>query len=365
MNPCVNATNSTNLAMDSKRDAWHGGDMSQLRQQSSSRSAFAVLGLSEDEERAYHALTRARSATPGQLREELGGTAEDLMWVIAGLESKGLVSWTTGSPRRLLAAPPSAAVDVLALKIERDLQRARVAAARLAAEWSQVARVREADELVEIITGTDAMLRRFEAMISSAQDEILGFAAAPIIAPDEVNLGINIEALNRNVSLRTIYERAVLDTPGFSDVIAACEAAGEQVRLIDQVPSKMVLVDGTVGLLPVHVDVQHAQPSAAVIHAPLTRTLTALFEELWRRAMPASLRAVQPPEPGAPAGVDLRLLSLMLGGLTDDAIARQLGISRRTVQRRILRLIALAGVQTRLQLIWRAGERGWLSAGAA
>ncbi|HEY1642893.1 MAG TPA: hypothetical protein VGG35_19540 [Streptosporangiaceae bacterium] len=347
--------------MDSKWPAWHGGDMSQLRQQLS-RPAFAVLGLSEEEERVYHALTRARSATPGQLRDQLGGSAENMTWAIAGLESKGLVSWTTGSPRRLLAAPPAAAVDVLALEIERELQRARVAAARLAAEWSEVARVREADELVEIITGTDAMLRRFESMISSAQEEILGFAAAPIIAPDEVNLGINIEALNRDVTLRTIYERAVLGTPGFSEVIVQCEAAGEQIRIIDRVPSKMVLVDSDIALLPVHVDHLHAQPSAAVIHAPLTRTLTALFEELWRRATPASLSAAQPPEPGMPSGSDLRLLSLMLGGLTDDAIARQLGISRRTVQRRVLRLIAVAGAQTRLQLIWRAGERGWLSA---
>ena len=89
-----------------------------------------------------------------------------------------------------------------------------------------------------------------------------------------------------------------------------------------------------------------------MIHTPLTRPLTALFEELWRRAMPATLIVAQPPEP---------VLSLLLGGLTDDAIARQLGISRRTVQRRILRLIRLAGVDTRLQLIWRAGETGWLS----
>lgn len=346
--------------MDSKRYIWHGGDMSQLRQQRS-RSVFAVLGLSEEEERAYHALTRARSVTPGQLRDELGVTADDITCVISGLENKGLVSWTTGSPRRVLAAPPNAAVDVLALQIERELQRARVEAARLSVEWSQAARVREADELVEIITGTDAMLRRFESMINSAKSEILGFAAAPMLAPDEVNTGINIEALNRNVRLRTIYERAVLDLPGFGDVVAQCEAAGEEIRIIDRVPNKMVLVDGDIALLPVNVDLPDAQPSSAVIHAPLTRPLTALFEELWRRAMPATLIAAQPREPEAPSGLDLKLLSLLLGGLTDDAIARQLGISRRTVQRRILRLTRLAGVDTRLQLIWRAGEKGWLS----
>lgn len=338
--------------------------MAQVRHTSTSTddgAAFAVLGLTGAEEDAYRELTRMRTARPGVLRERLGLSTAEARHVFAALESKGLVSWTTGTPRRLVAAPPRSAVDVLALQVERELQGARVAAAQLAVEWSTAQRHREADELVEVLTGEDAILRRFQSMIGSARKEILGFAAAPIMAPDEINRDVNIEALNRGVRLRTIYERAVLDMPDFAEVIAACEASGEQIRIIDRLPSKMVLVDDEAALLPVYVEQSQPATSAALIHAPLAHTFTALFEELWRRAMPATMGSGTPTGDSAPSADDRKLLSLVLGGLPDDAVARHLEISRRTVNRRIQRLIELAGVETRMQLLWRASECGWLS----
>lgn len=62
----------------------------------------------------------------------------------------------------------------------------------------------------------------------------------------------------------------------------------------------------------------------------------------------------------APGAEDLRLLGLLLDGLTDHAIAGKLHIGTRTVQRRIHELIETAGVRTRLQLIWHATRSGWL-----
>lgn len=337
--------------------------MAHMRQSGhASSGAFAVLGLSAAEDAAYRELTRLRSATLRDLRERLGLTAAEARRVFATLERKGMVSWTTGTPRRLVAAPPSAAVDVLALEVERELQRARVAAASLSLDWSAGTSPRQADDLVEVITGEEAILRRFESMIHSARDEIIGFAAAPIVAPDDINLGVNVEALKRGVRLRTIYERCVIDSSlGFVSVVAACEAQGEQVRVLDELPTKMVLVDSATALVPVNLQVPHATPSAALIHAPMAGTLTALFEELWRKATPAVLDGGrQAEEPGLSAA-DLKLLSLVLAGLPDDSVARQLGISRRTVQRQLERMMRLAGVQTRLQLLWRAGDQGWLS----
>ena len=81
---------------------------------------------------------------------------------------------------------------------------------------------------------------------------------------------------------------------------------------------------------------------------------------MWARATPATLRTGTEHDPQALSPDDLRLLWLRIGGLGDDAVARQLGLSRRTVHRRVSRLCRLAGVHSRLQLAWRAGERGWL-----
>ncbi|XVS61524.1 hypothetical protein ACQPYE_24875 [Actinosynnema sp. CA-299493] len=55
-----------------------------------------------------------------------------------------------------------------------------------------------------------------------------------------------------------------------------------------------------------------------------------------------------------------RLLLLMRTGAIDEAIARELGVSLRTLHRRITRLQNLLGVRSRFQLGVIACERGWV-----
>jgi DNA-binding NarL/FixJ family response regulator len=50
----------------------------------------------------------------------------------------------------------------------------------------------------------------------------------------------------------------------------------------------------------------------------------------------------------------------LLAGLTDHAVANQLGLSMRSVQRRIRALMDLVAAETRLQLGFHAARRGWL-----
>jgi DNA-binding NarL/FixJ family response regulator len=57
--------------------------------------------------------------------------------------------------------------------------------------------------------------------------------------------------------------------------------------------------------------------------------------------------------------LDAQVLALLLSGLTDQAIAGQLRLSLRTVQRRISQLMIKAGVATRIQLGWHAAQKGW------
>ena len=66
-------------------------------------------------------------------------------------------------------------------------------------------------------------------------------------------------------------------------------------------------------------------------------------------------------QPDGPDATDLEVLSLLLAGLTDASVAKQLGLGLRTVQRRVRRLMELTGVTTRLQLGRHACERGWVS----
>lgn len=66
-------------------------------------------------------------------------------------------------------------------------------------------------------------------------------------------------------------------------------------------------------------------------------------------------------ETGWVAGLDgdrARTLALVLAGLTDEAAAHRLGVSKRTVQRRIRELMDLAGARNRMELGHRAALAG-------
>src|SRR5262249_33660608 len=100
------------------------------------------------------------------------------------------------------------------------------------------------------------------------------------------------------------------------------------------------------------------EPSAAVIRSSeLLDALVALFESFWEHATPLG------PD-GAAAGelgeADVLLLSLVVSGLPDKSIATHLSVSKRTVQRRLDKLMALAGADTRTGLAFQAARRGWL-----
>ncbi|MGW0589444.1 helix-turn-helix domain-containing protein [Streptosporangium sp. NPDC002607] len=93
-------------------------------------------------------------------------------------------------------------------------------------------------------------------------------------------------------------------------------------------------------------------------HAAFRERFDQPFEGYRERATP--LRIIEGTTP-CPLGFDdLYLLALLVAGVPDTSIAVQLGVSRRTVRRRVANVMELAGAQTRMQLAWRAATEGWL-----
>lgn len=62
---------------------------------------------------------------------------------------------------------------------------------------------------------------------------------------------------------------------------------------------------------------------------------------------------------GTPPAEVRELLRLMGTGALDETIARELGLSARTLRRRITRLQRVLGARSRFQMGVVAAERGW------
>ncbi|CAM5724609.1 helix-turn-helix transcriptional regulator [Streptomyces hirsutus] len=91
--------------------------------------------------------------------------------------------------------------------------------------------------------------------------------------------------------------------------------------------------------------------------AACSPALTALFEQAWQNPLPIHGFTARPA--GLPPA-DRRLLRLLAGGATDDVITRELGISRRTLLRRLQILMARLGAANRFQMALQAQRSGWL-----
>jgi DNA-binding NarL/FixJ family response regulator len=107
-----------------------------------------------------------------------------------------------------------------------------------------------------------------------------------------------------------------------------------------------------------------AEVGALLVHpSGLLDALLSLFDLVWHQAKPilTTEDSVQEAANEQIDETDLRLLMLLQAGLTDQVIVGQLGLSLRTVQRRVHQLMDRAGVTTRFQLGLEAARRDWLT----
>ena len=229
-------------------------------------------------------------------------------------------------------------------------------------EFRASASRRDAHHLVEVIVGAAPLRDRLRDLQESAREEILWFCRANPLAMQGAENTEEYGALSRGVRYRAIYERALLETPGELDTIAEGVSWGEEARTLATLPVRLAIVDRATAVCPLVRDNELGigEPTAAVIgRGQLLDALLALFESHWDAATPVKLQGEQ----DDPDGLDDNerfLLSLVVAGVPDKSIASQLGISRRTVQRRLDRMMSLAGVDTRTGLAFQAARRKWL-----
>jgi hypothetical protein len=204
---------------------------------------------------------------------------------------------------------------------------------------------------------------RFLQLRLGATDEVCALVTGKPVAGSGMDNGAEERASQRKVAYRIVIEREALALPSGLTEVSASLGRDEQVRVVDRVPTKLVVADRTLAMVPL--TGRGSEPAALVVHASgLLESLTGLFEAVWREALPLRLGAgAQVAEDRAPGpdATDLEILSLLLAGMTDASVAKQLELGLRTVQRRVKGLMELTGVTTRLQLGWHAYEKGWVA----
>ncbi|WHM35851.1 LuxR family transcriptional regulator [Streptomyces sp. BPTC-684] len=322
---------------------------------------LGAIGLDETQESAYRTLVALGAAEVADLAHRLALPEPDTERALRRLERQGLAAQSSARTGRWVAAPPGVALGALLTQQRHELEQAELAAALLAEEYRAEAAEPAVHDLVEVVTGASAVAHRFHQLQLGATDEVCALVTGNPVAVTGMDNESEERAATRGVAYRVVIEREVLALPAGITEVTAALGRDEQVRTVDRVPTKLVVADRSLAMVPL--TGRDAEPAALVVHASgLLESLMGLFEAVWRDALPLRLAGTAVREESSgPDATDLEVLSLLLAGMTDASVAKQLDLGLRTVQRRVKGLMELTGVTTRLQLGWHAYERGWVA----
>lgn len=323
--------------------------------------------LSVDAEELYEKLLQLGSVS-------MPGSVDDSTDIaVAELVEKKFARWSPDG-NELLPVSPSLAVESALLAEERRIMeaherclRAWLALPKLRQDLANQADPNHDDPSVWVV-GAKKANRLLIDMLATAQSEVLIFHAAGIdmLAPFPEPSWIAGEVVrlrSTGVRIRCIYEKQFLESVQARDDLERYTQYGLELKAIHQLPTTMVLVDSRAALVPL--DSRKASGAVMFDRCAATDLMRAAFELHWIRAVPLDIRS---PDASSvtgdrePTEMQLRILCLLAVGMKDEAIARHLRVSLRTVRRNLSSLCDAVGAPTRFALAIVAAEHGWTAA---
>ena len=313
----------------------------------------------------YEHAVSSGSASPASVSDALDIPLAAAEAELSFLQRLGLLAHGGYDSDLYRAVDPRASLSAVAAGL---LERVSLIAGRipsLAETYDRVARTSESSTATQILSGDADIVRSYVRIQHVATRELLVFDRPPyVLTPMEELEGA---VLQRGVRWRGLYSRESFERPGSWDEVQRLLERGETARIVaGALPTKMVVADGRIAM--VALTLQEGANEAILTEAqPLVAALRNLFESHWRRGIP--LTATRP-EASAPdhgraterSGTleERSILALMAAGLTDESIAGRLGISVRSLRRRLAVLQADLGAASRFQLGSEAARRGWI-----
>ncbi|MGH8128343.1 MAG: helix-turn-helix domain-containing protein [Gammaproteobacteria bacterium] len=329
------------------------------------RRTLAILGISEAEERVYRWVLEHRGASVSETARALSLGLRKAQSLLESIEAKGLVTHSPERPRRYISASPHVALGAIFLQRQKALLETQRAIHELQEQMNVAHHEGERKQMVELITSREGERQILEQMERTAQEEFITLMRPPIRisrldVPVEEEHPFQGEARARGVRYRSVVDADLMEVPEFLSGMRSDMGAGEEIRVIPDLPLKLVLADHRLALIPLNLEDLN---SAALLvrSSALLNALYELFEMFWERAVPISFTQKDELQFG---DLQLRLseqarelIALLASGLNDKAIACGMSISKRTFERRIVDLMQAFNARSRFQTGWLAALR--------
>jgi len=319
-------------------------------------SPMAVLGFDAAAEDLYRALLRHSPTTVAALAAAVRRPREGVLTAVRRFESVGLAD--LHGETVVAAAPDKALRRVIddegrrLRSVQEQLDALRRMLPSLAAEHMVAGEPRGEAVGIEVVEH-ERIVDVVQSLTARATGDLLWIRPDQWRIPEGQAIDVWVADLLRSGRRsRVIYPaRALEEAP---DAVRRRAELGEHVRLLADVPGRLAVL-GEAAI--VREDLAGGTGRVLVLRQPaLVALARALFEELWQRALAVpGLEA----EAGQSSARQL-LLERLARGVKDEQIARELGLSLRTVRRRVAEVLDELGATSRFQAGVEAVRRGWI-----
>lgn len=317
------------------------------------------LGLSRRDESVYRAMLANPAFGLADLAASLGMTADEVGSALDVLADLALVRANGGGIR---AVRPQAGLMTLLAQAEADIA---VRQRELAATRAAIASIADGyEDRVERyatarLEGLGAVRDRLVELGRQIRRECLSFTTGGAQAPEtmEAEKPLNQQALERGVQMRNLYLESFRNDPATLAHARWMAELGSRSRTVPTLPMRLVIIDREVALVPI--DPDDSVAGALEVRSPgLVQGLVALFEQVWAVGTPFGEVPARDTQGLVPQERDL--LRLLASGHTDEAAARKLAVSVRSVQRMMNGLTERLSSGSRFQAGVEAARRGWV-----
>ena len=323
-----------------------------------------TLGVDPLAEQVYRSMLDHPQDGPSELAVRSGTGVSEVLRAFDHLSELSLIRPSQGNDSGFdPVAPELAMASLLARQQARlteeqsRIETSRAAAAQLIAQYSTLRPGTPSDHLV----GVDAIRERLTRLGETAESEVLTFApgGGHPAADLEASRGPNGALLERGISMRTIYLHSVRNHQPTVDHVSWLRDRGAEVRTIASLPTRMILVDRKLALLPTRLS--DAREGATLVRSEgAIAGLHALFELTWASASVFGTKAASDPHGLQPQ--EAAVLRMLAEGHTDVTIAKKLGVSHRTARRVAADLLDRLSARSRFEAGVHAVQDGWLPA---
>ncbi len=327
------------------------------------------IGLSAVATEVYRASLLGSGGSVEELAALVGHPAEMVREALDECVRLGLIRPSWENPGRVRAISPDVGLQALLARQEADLRTrqrqiadTRVEVARLTEEFA-AQRSRSERYEVEQLQGLDRIRDRIQELSADCTRSLVAFAPGGHQTRDnrEASRPLTEALRSRGVVMRTVYLDSIYNDPATVEHARWLVGLGNNVRTVASLPARMIIFDGEAAIVPM--DPDNSGEGALLFRGRGTlATLSELFRMVWERAAPVTTARKQRTSTDARGltGQERAVLRLLSEGLTDEGVARKLGVSVRTGRRITAELMARLGARSRFQAGLRAAHLGWL-----